>query len=268
MRKSLLHLVIAFGVVALFCPSGTRSQSSPGNAAGLTGAKGAGGPAPEHDLSGTWIGPGEPQLTIQIPPMTAEGKAKFKLNIPDPFTQASNDPWKTCDTFGMPRVVNNEVLNIGFATMPGRIIILENYGRIWREVWMDGRPLPKDPGGRESEFSSRWYGYSVGHWEDPNTLVVETNGMMPQSWVDRRGFPHSFSAVATERYTRTDHNTLKMTETISDPAYYTKPFVIAEVTYHWIVGEDDPKAGAIPFADEQLCIPSEMIRYIETVVPK
>jgi hypothetical protein len=266
MRKSLMYLVVALGVVVFSCPAGAQSQIPEAN--GLKPAKGSGGAAPEHDLSGTWLGPGEPQLTIQIPPLTPEGQAKFKQNIPDPFSKASNDPWKTCDTFGMPRVVNNEVLNIGFATMPGRIIILENYGRIWREVWMDGRKLPKDPGGRESDFSSRWYGYSVGHWEGPNTLVVETNGMMPQSWVDRRGYPHSFSATVTERYTRVDHNTLTMTETVDDPAYYTKSFVIAQVTYKWIVGQDDTKVEAIPFADEQMCIPSEMIHYIETVVPQ
>ena len=263
MRKSPMHLVVALGIVMLFCPAGTNSQTSD---AQLKGADGSGGPAPEHDLNGTWLGPGEPQLTIHVPAMTPKGLAKLKLNIPDPASIGSNDPWKTCDSFGMPRIVNNEVINIGFATMPGRVIILENYERIWREVWMDGRQLPKDPGGRESDYSAKWYGYSVGHWEDASTLVVETNGMKDRSWVDRRGYPHSPSAEVTERYTRIDHNHLKMTETLNDPEYYTMPYVIAEATYKWVVGQDDPKIAAIPFADEELCISSEMIRYNNSLV--
>jgi hypothetical protein len=51
-----------------------------------------GGPAPVHDLNGTWLGPGERALNNRIPPMTAEGQAKLKLNVPDPFSATSNDP--------------------------------------------------------------------------------------------------------------------------------------------------------------------------------
>src|SRR5882724_6214904 len=72
----------------------------------------SGGPAPIHDLTGTWIGPGEPVLSNMIPPMTPVGQARLKLNIPDPFSATSNDGWKTCDPMGMPRIVNNEIAEI------------------------------------------------------------------------------------------------------------------------------------------------------------
>jgi len=77
----------------------------------------------------------EPELNNRVPQMTPEGAAKLKLNIPDPFSATSNDPWKTCDPFGMPRIVNNEIREIGFASMPDRLVILENYAKVWREVW-------------------------------------------------------------------------------------------------------------------------------------
>jgi hypothetical protein len=223
-----------------------------------------GGPAPMHNVDGTWIGAGESRLMTQVAPMTSEGAAKLKLNTPDPFSGTSNDPWQTCDPFGMPRVVNNEVRTIGFATMPDRIIILENYGKNWREVWTDGRQLPKNVGHKGGP-SSRWFGYSVGHWEGNSTLVVDTVGMMPESWVDRRGYPHSVDAHAIERYERPDHNHLNMTESIDDPAYYTKTFVIATAAYRWIAGQDDPKVADIPFADEQICVPSAAIEYQKLV---
>lgn len=223
-----------------------------------------GGPAPTRDLNGTWIGSGEAELTTHIPPLTPAGQAKLELNIPDPFSGSSNDPWQTCDTFGMPRVVNNENRTIGFATMPDRIIILENYGKNWREVWMDGRQLPKNvghPGGP----SSRWFGYSVGHWEGDHTLVVDTVGTMAESWVDRRGYPHTADLHVTERYDRPDHNHVNMSETIDDPAYYTKSFVIAITPYKWIQNQDKPSVAEIPFADEQVCVPSAALEYMKLV---
>jgi hypothetical protein len=223
----------------------------------------AGGPAPVHDLSGTWLGPGEPNLNNRVPPMTAAGQARLKLNIPDPFSASSNDGWKTCDPFGMPRVANNEVREIGFAQMPDRVVILENFGKVWREVWTDGRQLPKNVGHKGGP-SPLWYGYSVGHWDGNSTLIVDTVGMDDNTWVDRRGYPHTIDAHATETYARVDHNHMNFSETLEDPAYYTKSFVIAKAAYGWIPGQDSATAP-IPFSDEQayeqICIPSDAIEY-------
>jgi hypothetical protein len=268
------HSVVALAVALAFSSFAASAQNAPaGNQARPAGAAqgGAnrkpdepGGPAPTHNVDGTWVGAGESRLMTHVAPMTPAGAAKLKLNSPDPFSGSSNDPWQTCDPFGMPRVVNNEVRTIGFATMPDRIIILENYGKNWREVWMDGRQLPKNVGHRGGP-SSRWFGYSVGHWDANSTLVVDTIGMMAESWVDRRGYPHSVDAHAIERYERPDHNHLNMTESIDDPAYYTKTFVIATAAYKWITGQDDPKVSEIPFADEQVCVPSAAIEYQKLV---
>jgi len=239
--------------------SARRSAQSPQDKA----TDDSGGPAPAHDLNGTWAGPGEPALNNRVPPMTPEGQAKLKLNIPDPFSATSDDPWKTCDPFGMPRIVNNEIKEVGFATMPDRVIILENYSKVWREVWTDGRPLPKNVG-RKGGPSTMYFGYSVGHWEGDNTLVVDTVGMDDKTWVDRRGYPHTVDAHVIERYTRTDRNHMNFTETLDDPEYYTQPFVIAKASYKWIAGQDNRNAE-IPFSVEDLCIPSQAIEYLKLV---
>jgi hypothetical protein len=260
------------GIVAVFaCWSATanaqdappRAGAAPQNAA-RKAVDEPGGPAPVHDVTGTWLGPGEPSLSNRVPQMTPAGLAKLKLNIPDPFSASSNDPWKTCDPFGMPRVSNNEIREIGFAQMPDRIIVLENFGKVWREVWTDGRPLPKNVG-HKGGLGPLWYGYSVGHWQGDNTLVVDTVGMDEKTWVDRRGYPHTVDAHVTETYTRPDHNHLSFVETVDDPAFYTSSFILAKADYKWIQGQDKPDAAAIPFSDEQayeqICIPSEVIEY-------
>jgi hypothetical protein len=239
-----------------------RNAGTARNPSGKAGDSG-GGPAPVHDLNGIWRGPGEALLSNRVPALTPAGQAELKLNIPDPFSASSNDPWKTCDPFGMPRAANNQIAQIGFAQMPGRIIILEGF-RTWREVWMDGRELPKKIG-HEGGPSTTWFGYSKGHWEGDNTLVVDTIGMYEKTWVDRRGYPHSTDAHVVERYTRTDHNNLTFTETVEDPAYYTEPFLIAKGSLTWVRGQEDPSVAAIPFSVENLCVPSEAIEYMKLI---
>ena len=96
-----------------------------------------------HDLTGFWNGPLEPKFADK-PSLTPLGQSKFKMNIPDPFSAHSNDPWRTCDPFGFPRSATNETRGLAFAPMPQGIVIMTQYSKIWRMVWMDGRPLPKE----------------------------------------------------------------------------------------------------------------------------
>jgi hypothetical protein len=139
--------------------------------------------------------------------------------------------------------------------MPGRIVIMTQYGKIWRSVWMDGRELPKNAGAKGGPDAT-WYGYSVGHWDGDYTLVVNTAGVDDRTWLDRRGYPHSLDMKVEERYKRVDHNTLELTVTVDDPKIYTKPFVVAKNRYRWIPNQEE---------EEQLCVPSEMIDYIKTI---
>jgi hypothetical protein len=215
---------------------------------------GPGGPAPVHDLNGFWNGPLEPKFG-DMPSLTPLGQSKFKLNIPDPFSAHSNDPWRVCDPFGFPRSATNETRGLAFAQIPQGIVIMTQYQKIWRMVWMDGRELPKNVGTKGGP-SSRWYGYSVGHWDGDNTLVVETTGVDDKTWIDRRGYPHSVDMHVEERYTRVDHNDLQLTVKIDDPKMYTKPFVVVTNNFKFTPQQQE---------DEQLCVPSEAIDYLNTI---
>lgn len=67
---------------------------------------------------------------------------------------------------------------------------------------MDGRALPKNVSGTEKGARDpRYYGYSVGHWEGDNTLVIETSGLDDRTWLDLRGYPHTVDAHVEERFT-------------------------------------------------------------------
>jgi hypothetical protein len=129
-----------------------------------------------------------------------------------------NDPLTTQgDPSGFPRIVNYEFRPIRIVQTPKAVVIMYSFNQTWRIIWTDGRKLPEDP-------DPRWFGYSVGRWEDDTTFVVDTVGMTDRTWIDSGGYPHSDSMRVEERYHRVAMNIIELTVTIDDPKIYTKAF--------------------------------------------
>ena len=232
---------------------------------GRNRAVGSGGSAPVHDLSGSWAGPrsgaGVRDSTPgDVPSFTLMGQKLFSANKSlgkyDPA--GSNDPVvRSCDPLGFPRADKYSIMEIAFATMADRIIVLYPFQRQWREIWMDGRELPKNVGGAEKGAADpRYYGYSVGHWESDNTLVVETTGLDDRTWINELGYPHSVDARVQERFVRADRNDLQLTLTIDDPKLYTEPFSLGTEFFRWVPNQ---------LLEERMCVPSEVIEYLKAV---
>ena len=89
-----------------------------------------------------------------------------------------------------------------------------------RQIFTDGRALPP-----QGEPQPWWYGYSVGRW-DGDTLIVETNNLRDDGWLDVRGSPLTDQATVTERLRRPTYGKLEIDVTIEDPKAYTKPFTV------------------------------------------
>ena len=101
---------------------------------------------------------------------------------------------------------------------PGLTIMLIEEGNLYRQIYTDGRPLPRDP-------QPSWFGYSTGRWER-DTLVVETVGFNDKAWLDGAFHPRSEALHMTERYRRLDFGHINAEITFDDPKTYTKPFSI------------------------------------------
>ena len=101
---------------------------------------------------------------------------------------------------------------------PQVIVILYEANAGVRQIFTDGRTLPKNP-------EPWWYGYSTGHWEG-NTLVVQSAGFRDLGWLDVEGSPLTDSAKTIERYHRPDFGHLDIEVTIDDPKAYTKPWTV------------------------------------------
>lgn len=245
-----------------------RRQVQPGYVAeGVPKMPNPPGPAPKQDLTGAWVGP-QNVSRDPMPAMTPAGEARFKQSKPyvqggvregDVKTFASNDPFIVCDPLGFPRDLLNHAVSSrgGMIFQPGqnRMFIMFEQQRVWREIWMDGRQLPSNVDAKGAP-DSRYYGYSVGHWEDDNTFVVDTTGLDDKTWLSGAGYPHTMEAHVQERYTRPDHNDLQVTVTVEDPKLYTKPFVLGRAGFRWLPSQE---------LEEQLCIPSEMLQYLQLI---
>jgi hypothetical protein len=227
------------------------------------------GPAQPHDISGTWEPARAPGDGIQgtgsksmpadgrhEPPYTPLGlqtlqKSSVGNGNREVMPADINDPVFFCEPQGMPREDLYELRQTQIVQTSLKTLILYEFNRVWRVVWTDGRDFPKDP-------ESRWYGYSIGKWEDDFTFVVTTVGTDARTWVDKAGRPHTEDLKVEERFHRVDSDHLELTVTIDDPKMYTKP---------WVAMDKFPMKRLPDDFDvrEMICSPSESAAYNQAI---
>jgi hypothetical protein len=253
MRHWSLMVVLAFlGTSAdaqwlNFVPPGTpRTSDGKPNLAAPTPRTADGKP----DLSGVWMheqtsvaemkrlfGPlAEEAIKVDVPGMEIGTQNKYAVNILLDFKPnetpmrpeaaailrqraAEADPSNVCANVpGFPLAgLLSEPIKIVQA--PRMTIVLYEAGSLHRQIYSDGRTLPK-----EFNFPA-FHGYSVGRWEG-DVFLVETAGFNDKTAFDLIGHPHSGALRVTERFRRRDFGHLDWEMTFDDPQLYTKPFTI------------------------------------------
>jgi len=131
--------------------------------------------------------------------------------------EGRDDPHTRCLPLTVPRDYGLPHLQ-KIVQSPGLLIILTEWNAGFRQIFLDGRPLPVDP-------QPSWNGYSSGKWEG-DTLVVQTNGLRDGIWLDLKGDPLTEAARLTERFRRPNYGRLEIEFTVDDPKAYTKPWTV------------------------------------------
>jgi len=126
-----------------------------------------------------------------------------------------DDPHVRCLPDNPPRHWNLPHLSRLIHT-PKLLAVLYEVNAQYRQIHIDGRPLPAD-------MNPTWMGYSTARW-DGDTLVVRTEGFRDGLWIDMQGSPMGAAAKMTERISRPNYGTLEIELTIDDPKHYSKPF--------------------------------------------
>jgi hypothetical protein len=245
------------GAAAAGAPAAGGGGRGGGGGGGGRGGRGGGGAAAA--LPPVPRIPNEPQYGVQagkpdfgglgkgvwsvpyIINMATQGRAENGCPVIVPFKPAAlalwedrelrnkeaGDPESFCLPPGVPRMMYTPY-PAQIYQMPDRIVmVFEGAAHVWRLIWMDGRPLPKS----NDDINPDYLGYSVGHWEG-DTLVVNSMGFNHQTWMDATGHPHGEQLKVTEKYTRTNFNTIQFAATIDDPEYYTEPWTtVTQITW-------------------------------------
>jgi hypothetical protein len=194
---------------------------------------------------GHWVEMGEPNRRTsllvspangRLPEMTAEGKRLSSLmrsswRKDQTFDWTSDfDTWDRCITRGMPASMLPMQYNNGIRIFqsPGLVAIQLEMIHEVRVVPTDGSaPLPTQ--------IQNWMGESRGHWENGNTLVIETTNMRPGPSATNivttgsppeNDTPISPQAHIVERLTMTGPDSIVYDVTYTDPVVFTAPWTV------------------------------------------
>ena len=172
------------------------------------------------DLSGFWQPEDEVKHLLNLAsdmkpedvPLTPWGRDIYNARIAN---NGKDHPGVSCLPSGIPEK-DNIPDGLKLVQTEDLTLLLHESRTIYRQIFTDGRPLPKDP-------QPAWMGYSVGHW-DKDTFVVETIGQNGKTWLDMRGLPGTESLRVTERFSRPRIGHMDIEVTIDDPKAYSKPW--------------------------------------------
>lgn len=194
---------------------------------------------------------GKPNLTAPAP-RTAEGKPDFSgiwlasphpayvLNIAADLDATDVQPWATklfvermnnfgkddpasigCQPFGPRHIFGTglpESARMRILQTPAMLATLQE-DLTFRQIFMDGRKLPKNP-------NASFMGFSVARWEGEE-LVIESEGFKDSTWLDFGGHPHTEALHITERWRRVDFGHIQRRITLTDAKVFGKPITIA-----------------------------------------
>jgi len=138
------------------------------------------------------------------------------------------DNWDRCITRALPASMMPMMYNNGLRIFqsPGLVVIQMEMIHEARIIPVDGRPpIPRQIG--------NWLGESRGHWEDANTLVIETTNFRTETSATSivtsgsppaNNTPMSTEAKLVERLTMTGPDSIVYETTYTDPVIFTAPW--------------------------------------------
>jgi hypothetical protein len=188
------------------------------------------------DFSGVWRGitgrpgvrpnpapPGPPvavyrEIGQNLPdglPVTPYGLDLLKQRIAGASTE---NPEARCLPMGIVQL-HTQGAPRKFLQTPDLMLILYEAGGETRQIFTDGRLSPS------GDLQPWWNGYSVGHWEGDDLVVVTTH-FRDGGWLDLIGSPLTDVGKLTERFRRPAYARMEIDVTVEDQKAYTRPFTV------------------------------------------
>jgi hypothetical protein len=122
-----------------------------------------------------------------------------------------------CWPHGVPGFLLYPVHPIFFIQTPKEVVM------IWGQDFQLRRVYLNEPHSANPKPS--WYGESVGHYENGDTLVVDTIGMNDRTYIDNYRTPHTTQLHVVERFKLVDGGeAIEVNIRVEDPGAFTTPW--------------------------------------------
>ena len=131
--------------------------------------------------------------------------------------KAAFPPQVRCWPLGVPAFVLYPAQPVFFIQTPKEVLLIWQSDQMVRHVYLTDH--------HSANPKPTWFGESIGHYEDGNTLVVDTIGLNTKTFVDNYRTPHTDKLHVVERYRLMNAETrIEVTLTVEDPGAFTIPW--------------------------------------------
>jgi hypothetical protein len=129
----------------------------------------------------------------------------------------ANPPHASCWPVGVPGFILRPMTQaMYFVQTPEKVVMILSSKQEIRHIYLKAK--------HGENLKPSWYGESIGHYEG-DTLVVDTIGMDPRTWVDAMGTPHTNQLHVVERFRLIEGGQVLEAEVyVEDPGAFTTPW--------------------------------------------
>jgi hypothetical protein len=126
-------------------------------------------------------------------------------------------PKERCWPIGVPGFLLYPVTPIYFLQTPKEVVMIWEEDHMARHVYLTDKHSP--------DVKPSWFGESIGHYENGDTLVVDTIGLNSRTFVDSFRTPHTEQLHVVERFRIVEGGkALEVTAHVEDPGAFTTPW--------------------------------------------
>src|SRR6266702_2874977 len=129
-------------------------------------------------------------------------------------------PKERCWPIGVPGWVLYPVRPVYFLQSPHEVVLIWEEDHMVRHIYLTDR--------HSANVKPSWFGESTGHYENGDTLVVDTIGLSTKnSYIDNFRTPHTEKLHVVERFKLSaDERTLTAVVTVNDPDTFNTPLTM------------------------------------------
>jgi hypothetical protein len=126
-------------------------------------------------------------------------------------------PKERCWPIGVPGWLLYPVTPVYFLQTAKEVVLIWQEDHMVRHVYLTGK--------HSANVKPSWFGESIGHYENGDTLVIDTVGLNTKTFVDQFRTPHSEKLHVVERFRLIEGgNAIEANAYVEDPGAFTTPW--------------------------------------------